>query len=100
MNATTVLWVYIVLLVAGGTAGYLKARSFVSLYTSIASAFVLILCALNVIPLIVADVLMVLLIVVFGIRLARTRKFMPAGLMLALTILALAARHLLTSPAA
>jgi uncharacterized membrane protein (UPF0136 family) len=86
--------------VVGGTAGYLKARSFVSLYTSIASAFVLILCALNVIPLIVADVLMVLLIVVFGVRLARTRKFMPAGLMLTLTILALAARHLLTNPAA
>jgi uncharacterized membrane protein (UPF0136 family) len=95
MNAIVVLWVYIALLVAGGAAGYLKAKSHVSLYTSIGSAAVLSLCALNVLPIIVADILMGLLIVVFGIRLARTRRFMPAGLMLAITILALAARHLL-----
>jgi uncharacterized membrane protein (UPF0136 family) len=50
MNATTVLWVYIVLLVAGGSAGYLKAKSHVSLYTSLGSAAVLSLCALHVIP--------------------------------------------------
>ena len=95
MNAITVLWIYIALLVGGGLAGYLKAKSHVSLYTSIGSAILLSLCALGVLPLLVADILMGLLILVFGIRLARTRKFMPAGLMLAITILALAARHLL-----
>jgi uncharacterized membrane protein (UPF0136 family) len=100
MNATTVLWIYIVLLIAGGAAGYLKAKSQVSLYTSLGSAAVLTLCALNVLPLIAADILMGLLIVVFAIRLAKTHKFMPAGLMLALTVLALAARYLLSRPGA
>ena len=100
MNATTVLWIYIVLLVAGGVAGYLKAKSHVSLYTSVGSAAVLILCALNVLPIIVADILMGLLILVFVVRLARTRKFMPAGLMLVLTTLALAARYFLAGPGA
>jgi uncharacterized membrane protein (UPF0136 family) len=100
MNAITVLWVYIALLVAGGAAGYLKAKSHVSLYTSLAAAVILALCALHFLPNIVADILMGLLIVVFGIRLARTRKFMPAGLMLGLTILALAARLLLSGTVA
>jgi uncharacterized membrane protein (UPF0136 family) len=98
MNATTVLWIYIVLLVAGGAAGYLKAKSRVSLYTSLGSAAVLILCATRVIPPLVADLLMGLLIVVFAMRFAKTRKFMPAGLMLALTALALVARWLLANP--
>jgi len=44
--------------------------------------------------------MMALLIVVFGMRLAKTRKFMPAGLMLALTGLALVARLLLSTPGA
>jgi uncharacterized membrane protein (UPF0136 family) len=38
---------------------------------------------------------MAALLVVFGIRLTKTKKFMPSGLMLVLTILALAMRHLL-----
>jgi len=100
MNATTVLWIYIVLLVAGGAAGYLKAKSRVSLYTSLGSAAVLTLCATRIIPPIVADILMGLLIVVFAIRLAKTRKFMPAGLMLVLTGLALVARYFLSNPGA
>jgi uncharacterized membrane protein (UPF0136 family) len=100
MNANTVLWIYIGLLIVGGMAGYLKAKSQVSLYTSFASAIILALCALHIAPPIVADILMGLLIVVFGIRLARTRKVMPAGMMLVLTLLALAARHLLSNPPA
>ena len=34
------------------------------------------------------------LLVVFAIRLAKTKKFMPSGLMLVLTVLALALRNL------
>jgi uncharacterized membrane protein (UPF0136 family) len=95
MNASTILWVYIVLLVLGGVMGYLKARSKVSLYTSVGFAAVLTLCAVRVIPIQVADWLMAALIVVFAIRFAKTRRMIPAGLMIILTILALAARHLL-----
>ena len=95
MNATTFLWIYIVFLVAGGAAGYIKAKSQVSLYTSLGFAAALSLCAVQLVPLIVADYLMGLLILVFGFRLVRTKKFMPSGMMLLITILALAGRHLL-----
>jgi Transmembrane proteins 14C len=40
-----------------------------------------------------ADVIMAALLVVFAIRLTKTRKFMPSGLMLILTLAALALRH-------
>ncbi|MEI6779597.1 MAG: TMEM14 family protein [Verrucomicrobiota bacterium] len=95
MNPHTVLWIYIVLLVIGGLIGFLKAKSRVSLIMSVAFAAALSLCAAGIIfqPY-VADVLLAALLVVFGMRLAKTKKFMPAGLMLAVTILALALRHI------
>ena len=37
---------------------------------------------------------MAALLVVFAIRLGKTKKFMPSGLMLVVTIVALALRHL------
>ena len=49
MNPTTVLWVYIVLLVAGGLVGFLKAGSKASLIASVSFAAALILCAIGVI---------------------------------------------------
>jgi uncharacterized membrane protein (UPF0136 family) len=99
MNPHTVLWIYIVLLLVGGLIGFLKAGSKVSLITSAVSAAALILTA---IPGLfapglgrsLADIIMAALLVVFAIRLAKTRKFMPSGLMLVITVLALALRHL------
>ena len=92
--ADTVLWIYIVLLVLGGLAGYLKAKSKPSLIASVAFAAALALCALNVITLnYAADLLLTALLVVFGLRLAKTRKFIPAGLMLSLTLATLILRH-------
>ncbi len=89
-----VLWVYIVVLVAGGLVGYLKAGSRPSLIASVSFGAVLSLCALNLIfqPY-VADLLLVALLVVFGLRLSKTRKFMPAGLMLVFTLAALTLRR-------
>ena len=93
--ADTALWVYIALLLLGGLAGYLKAKSKASLIASVVFASSLTLCALKVIqPGHVADLLLAALLVVFGLRLARTKKFMPAGLMLALTLVTLILRHL------
>jgi len=94
-----VLWIYILLLLAGGLTGFLKAGSKVSLITSAAAAAALILTA---IPGLfgpglargLADAIMAALLVVFSIRLSKTRKFMPSGLMLAVTAVALALRHL------
>ena len=95
MNPHTVLWIYIVLLVIGGLIGFFKANSKVSLIMSVSFAAVLSLCAANVIfqPYVV-DILLAALLVVFGLRLAKTKKFMPAGLMLLVTIVTLALRHI------
>ena len=90
-----VLWVYIVLLLIGGLIGFLKGKSRVSLIMSVSFATILILCALDIIfKAYVADIVMAVLLVVFTMRLAKTKKFMPAGFMLMITILALAIRNL------
>ena len=91
----TVLWIYIVLLLIGGMIGYYKAKSHVSLYMSVGFAIVLALCGMGIIfqPY-VADILLAALLVVFAMRWVKTKKFMPAGLMLALSILTLALRHI------
>ena len=95
MNPTTVLWAYIVLLAAGGLVGFLKAGSKASLIASVSFAAALVLCAIGVIsqPR-AADILLAVLLVFFALRLTKTKKFMPNGLMLVLTIAALALRHL------
>ncbi len=92
--ANQILWVYIVLLVIGGMVGFLKAGSKISLIMSASFAAALSLCAARIIfqPY-VADILLAALLVVFAMRFSKSRKFMPGGLMLLLTIAALALRH-------
>jgi uncharacterized membrane protein (UPF0136 family) len=71
--------------------GLIKAGSKISLITSAIFAVLLALCALGIIrPFYIADVFVGLLLVVFGIRFAKGRKFMPSGLMLALSAVMLA----------
>ena len=97
--ATKALWIYIVLLLAGGLIGFFKAKSRISLIMSAVSAAILILTA---IPGILeqtfarnlANIIMTFLLVVFAVRLAKTKKFMPGGLMLLATIAALALRNI------
>ena len=95
----TVLWIYIVLLVVGGLIGFFKARSQVSLIMSAAFAAALVLAAVpNFFEVKfrhgLANILMAALLVVFALRLAKTKKFMPAGMMLIATIAALAIRNI------
>ena len=93
--ANTILWIYIVLLVIGGMIGFLKAKSKVSLIMSVTFAALLALCAVGaVFKPYMADIFLAALLVVFGIRLAKTKKFMPSGMMLVLTLVALALRHI------
>ena len=95
MNPTTILWIYIVLLVVGGLIGFLKAGSKVSLITAVTAAALLSLCAARVIfQYYVADIILAGLLVMFGWRLTETKKFMPNGLMLILTLAALALRNI------
>src|SRR2546429_609515 len=94
MSPNKVLWIYIILLVIGGLIGFLKAKSKVSLIMSAAFAAALSLCAADIVfHAYVADILLAVLLLVFAVRLTKTKKFMPAGLMLAITIAALALRH-------
>ncbi len=98
MNPHTLLWIYIVLLVVGGLIGFFKAGSKVSLISSAVSAAALVL---TLIPNLLApnlarglaDVIMAALLVTFAIRLAKTKKFMPSGLMLVVTLAVLVLRH-------
>ena len=95
----TVLWIYIVLLLIGGLIGFFKGKSQVSLVMSAAFAAALVLCA---VPNLfdvgfrrnLANILMAALLVVFAIRLSKTKRFMPAGMMLVVTIAALALRNI------
>ena len=101
MNQNTILWIYIVLLLVGGMIGFFKAGSKVSLITSSIAAALLVLTALPGVfaPTFrrnLADVIMAVLLVVFAIRLTKTKKFMPSGMMLVLTLAALVLRHLST----
>ena len=95
MNPNNILWIYIIILVIGGLIGYLKAKSKVSLIMSVAFAAALSLCAAGIVfQAYMADILLALLIVVFAMRVVKTKKFMPGGLMLIITMLALALRHI------
>lgn len=94
MTPDRVLWVYIVLLVVGGLVGWLKAGSKVSLIVSVLFAAALSACAMGWITLPLGpDLLLIVLLLLFGWRLLQSKKFMPSGLMLALTVVALALRH-------
>jgi uncharacterized membrane protein (UPF0136 family) len=93
-----ILWIYIVLLFVGGLIGFLKAGSKVSLITSSCFAAVLILCNVDLIfKRDVADMLstavLVFLMVFFALRLTKSKKFMPNGLMAVLTLATLVMLH-------
>ncbi|MCZ6794695.1 MAG: TMEM14 family protein [Planctomycetota bacterium] len=89
-----VLVVYAVFLVVGGVAGFKKAGSKPSLIAGVASA-ALLLVALGISYAAPAHGLWagagvsLLLVFVFGVRLAKTGKFMPSGMLLALSAVAL-----------
>lgn len=94
-----VLWVYIVLLLIGGLIGFFKGKSKVSLILSSVFAAILILTTLRGIfergfANNLANVALLVLLVVFAVRLAKTKKFMPAGMMIVATIAVLALRNL------
>jgi len=91
MTWNLVVWIYMALLLAGGIAGFVKAGSRASLIASVGSAIPLVLTAAGILPFLAVPVVLAALVVVFGIRLAKTGKFMPSGMLLAVTLLTLAA---------
>jgi uncharacterized membrane protein (UPF0136 family) len=98
-SATKVLWIYIVLLLVGGLIGFFKGKSKVSLITSAVFAALLAATTLHSVfqtgfARDLANVVLLVLLVVFALRLAKTKKFMPSGLMLVVTLAALVLRNL------
>jgi len=95
----TILWAYIVLLLVGGVFGLVKGKSRISLVTSVIFAGLLagslMAPSLMTVPRSITEILLGVLLVVFGVRLAKKKKFMPSGLMLAVTALTLVLRLVL-----
>ena len=88
-------FVYGILAILGGAIGYHKASSQVSIISGSISGLLLVFAAVVQLQghtwgLILAAIVTAILIVFFAFRLAKTRKFMPAGLMAILGIVALA----------
>lgn len=84
-TAVAILWTYIALLLAGGLVGFLKAGSKASLGASVGSAVPLVLVALGVLPALVANAVLSALVVVFIFRYRKSGKFMPSGMLVALS---------------
>jgi uncharacterized membrane protein (UPF0136 family) len=88
MNAAIIAAIaYGLLTLIGGVAGYLKAKSKPSLISGLISGIFLIVAALIQLQgfpfgSLLARIITVALITVFVFRLQKTRKFMPAGLMI------------------
>ncbi len=85
---------YGVLAIVGGIMGYVKAKSKASLISGSISGLLVILGGVMQLQgqawgLIIAAIVTAVLVIVFAMRLAKTRKFMPAGLMSVLGVVAL-----------
>ncbi|MBI5774490.1 MAG: hypothetical protein HZA89_12190 [Verrucomicrobia bacterium] len=92
MTTNVALWIYLALMVAGGLMGFLKAGSKASLIASVAFAVPLALAALGVFggaSALVARCVVGFLLVFFGAKFAKGRKFMPAGMMTILSAVTL-----------
>jgi uncharacterized membrane protein (UPF0136 family) len=93
MNPAIILWIYLAILVAGGLYGFIKAKSTVSLVTSLVFGALLAAAAMGWLGWVYAgDLILAILVVVFAFRFQKTRKFMPAGMLTVLTIGALLVR--------
>ncbi|MBU6408754.1 MAG: hypothetical protein KGR98_00060 [Verrucomicrobia bacterium] len=96
--AGKVLWIYIILLLVGGLIGFVKG-SRISLITSAVFAALLALTTLHgifqpVFAANLANILLAALLVVFAVRWAAKKKFVPGGLMFLATIAALVLRNI------
>lgn len=92
-QASVVLIVYIVLLIAGGLVGFIKAKSKPSLVMSLLFAVFLALAEFGLQRRSLSDILLLVLLFFFGMRFAKNKKFMPGGLMTILTLATLLIRY-------
>jgi uncharacterized membrane protein (UPF0136 family) len=95
-----ILWVYGALVLVGGVLGFVKARSLPSLLSGAGFGIAFIVLGVGVLQAkspaaLWAGVLAGVLAVVMGVRFAKTKKFMPAGLIAVLSVVVVLAFLLL-----
>lgn len=96
MQSIVAASLYGILSIVGGIIGYKSAGSKVSLISGTISGLLLLIAAYLQLQgqtwgLTISLVITSILVIVFAVRLAKTRKFMPAGLMVVLGVAALIA---------
>lgn len=95
MQTTAIIvWTYGVLMAVGGVIGYLKVHSKASLLSGVGFGLMLLASGYGVWQgsrdsLMVSAVMAALLVAIFAVRLTKTRRFMPAGVLAVLSLAAL-----------
>jgi uncharacterized membrane protein (UPF0136 family) len=84
-----ILLIFAILLELGGAMGFIKAGSKASVIASTVFALIIFLFVFGVLPIAYVWTVLVFLILFFGMRFAKGKKFMPNGMMLILTIVTL-----------
>ena len=92
--AITATVIYGLLAGIGGIWGYIKSQSKPSLISGCISGILLLICAVMQLQgsrwgLLGSKIIILLLVIVFAVRLIKTGKFMPAGVMLIAGVVAL-----------
>jgi len=95
MQTTAVIvWVYGAIMAVGGVIGYVKVRSKASLLSGVGFGLMLLASGYGVWhgsrrSLAASAVIAALLVAIFAVRLVKTRRFMPAGVLAVLSLAAL-----------
>jgi len=92
-NTAIEVWVYGVIMILGGIAGFVKVGSKASLISGVGFGLMLLVSGFGVWQgsqgcLLAAEVIALLLVVLFAMRYAKKRRFMPAGMLAILSLMA------------
>jgi len=92
-NTAIELWVSGIMMMLGGVIGFIKVGSKASLISGVGMGLALLASGFGVWSgsynsIVVAEVIATLLVVLFAIRFAKTRRFMPAGMLAILSVVA------------
>jgi uncharacterized membrane protein (UPF0136 family) len=87
------VWVYAAIMILGGIAGYVRVGSKASLLSGVGMGLALLASGYGVWcgsehSLVVAEVIALLLVVLFAVRYVKSRRFVPAGVLAILSLLA------------
>ncbi|HVM62842.1 MAG TPA: TMEM14 family protein [Verrucomicrobiae bacterium] len=92
-NAAIEVWIYGLVMILGGIAGFVRVGSKASLISGVGFGLMLLVTGIGVWRgsqpcLLAAVVIALLLVVLFAIRYVKKRRFMPAGMLAVLSIVA------------